>query len=383
MAGGELRAVLLALCAAYAAQQGVLWAALRTLALTAALLLALLLLKQEEMLYIPQPDPGAPRGNASDPAQFAGMPFENCRVEVPGTGEALHCWLISQHGAGDPARNRAARATMVYFHGNAGNIGNRLPYYHDLWRHARVNILAVDYRGYGESEGRPSEQALQEDARAVLRFAQNHPCVDPDKLVVFGRSLGGAVGIDLLAGLRHGAPGVPRALIVENTFLSVADIALVLYPFLRLLRPLLKRPLLVSSWPSKERIGAVAVPILFVSGEKDELIPPAHMRELFRLCPRVKGTRFCSVPGGSHNDTPVHGGQPYYDAVRAFIDDSLASGSDDSGAAGAGADSHPLRARRDTGLEQAGLGDGKELVQAAAAAEEEEEEEEEEDHMFS
>jgi len=105
--------------------------------------------------------------------------------------------------------------------------------------------------------------------------------------------------------------------------LSIADIAFVLYPFLQIAKPFMKRPLMNSVWMSKEKIKDIQVPILFISGLKDNLIPAEHMKELYRLCKKAPGTKFCAVPEGTHNDTPFHGGQQYYDFVDRFLTDIL------------------------------------------------------------
>lgn len=321
-----MREKLAVLCvaAALGLQSGALsWAGLWSSAQVAAVLMGLLLLlllgKQEDILYIPQPMAGLPRGNEVDPMEFADLPFEHVNLDTA-DGAQVHGWFIKQH-ADDAAANRA-RPTLLYFHGNAGNVSNRLPYYHKLWESLGVNIVAADYRGFGDSgDHKPSEAGLKHDALAFLHFALAHPEVDPAKLVVFGRSLGGAVAVHLAASACDADGGCAvRGLVLENTFLSVADIALAVYPFLRPLRPLLSGPLLRSQWLSKELIQKVPCPILFFSGQQDALVPAEHMTALFNLSPKVAGTRFCSVPKGGHNDTPIRAGPQYYEALQSFVD---------------------------------------------------------------
>ena len=113
--------------------------------------------------------------------------------------------------------------TMVYFHGNSGNVGHRLPHVVDLYHHCRCNLLLVEYRGFGLSGGYPSEKGLCLDARAGLDYVLQRPDLDSNKIIVFGRSLGGAVSIDLVAN----SPNRSRiaALVVENTFTTLPNIA--------------------------------------------------------------------------------------------------------------------------------------------------------------
>ena len=87
---------------------------------------------------------------------------------------------------------------MIYFHENAGNIGNRLWSIENLYKSVKVNVLIVGYRGYGHSTGTPNEEGVQEDARNIFKFAQNYPGIDPNRLYIFGSSLGGAVSVYLL-----------------------------------------------------------------------------------------------------------------------------------------------------------------------------------------
>jgi abhydrolase domain-containing protein 13 len=179
----------------------------------------------------------------------------------------------------------------------------------------------VEYRGYGNSEGRPSESGLIRDARAALDFLHLRQDINRDRIFVFGRSLGGAVSIALASLESSRICG----LLVENTFTSIDDMVVVLaqqrgagerakwmYPFLRFF--------LRSNWHSYKRIEQVRVPILFLSGLDDELIPPAHMRKLFDLAkPHDSLTSLYTVPGGRHNDTDQKGGRAYYETIAMFV----------------------------------------------------------------
>ena len=295
---------------------------LQTLALGFAGLIVFVVVRQSALLYIPQPDPSLPLRTKRNPPGYASprevelADYEDVTIETA-DGIKLHGWLIKR--GNDEATRRAP--TLLYFHGNAGNIGFRNPLYKLLWDAVPVNILAVDYRGYGESEGVPTEQGLRMDAAAALRFAETHPLLNPSRMLIFGRSLGGAVAVGLAAEqARLGRP-VP-GIIVENSFTSVADIATILFPFLRPFKSVLHAPLLANEWNSLKDIVDVGCPVLLLSGTHDELIPPAHMEALYLACeksPRVPYVRIEHIQGGGHNDTPIAGGAVYHQHVLDFV----------------------------------------------------------------
>lgn len=116
--------------------------------------------------------------------------------------------------------------TLLFFHGNAGNIGARLPNIEMQVKQLKCNVLIIDYRGYGNSEGEPSEEGLALDAEATLEWALNEPEINNDSLYVFGRSIGGSVAIRLAESKSNYFKGM----IVENTFTSIADLVDVIMP---------------------------------------------------------------------------------------------------------------------------------------------------------
>lgn len=214
-------------------------------------------------------------------------------------GETLHGWIIP---SGRPGR------LLVFFHGNAGNISHRLEsirMFHELG----VDVLIVDYRGYGRSTGRPSERGLRQDALAVWRHATDELGYAPESTVLFGRSLGGAVAARLASRVR------PAALIVESSFTSVADIAAELYPLfpVRLLTHL--------QFDTSRALQRVLCPVLVVHSVDDEIIPYQHGRALFEAA----GNRARLLPiRGPHNGGFLQTGQPYIDGIRDFLTDHLA-----------------------------------------------------------
>lgn len=220
----------------------------------------------------------------------------------------IHTWLLLH----DEDPSAAPRPTLIYFHGNAGNMGFRLPNAAKMFHYAKINVLMVDYRGYGHSEGRPTEAGLQADAEACLSLLRGHSALQGSKVVVFGRSLGGAVALYLAKRF----PGEVAGVVVENTFLSISAMTDLLMPIVRPLKPLLLR----MFWDNEAVVADVEQPILFISGDRDELVPPAHMRKLHEVALRSKHRELFRVASGGHNDTFEKAGMAYYLRLQAFID---------------------------------------------------------------
>ncbi|TYZ59413.1 hypothetical protein PybrP1_001034 [[Pythium] brassicae (nom. inval.)] len=269
---------------------------------------ALLLLYafQDKLLYFPT-IPGAskltrdnPQGYRS-PGEF-GIDFEDLMVPAA-DGVRVHTWLMKQP-------NHSTRPTIVFFHGNAGNIGYRLPNAVHLYKKVGANVLLVDYRGFGHSEGEPSEKGLKLDAEAVLDALHARADIDKASIVVFGRSLGGAVSVYL-------AEKAPS----KNTFLSISSMVDSVMPFLSYVKPIVLR----IDWNSEQTIQRVPHPILFVAGLQDELVPHEHMKTLHRLATASKRAVWFEVRNGTHNDTWLRGGDRYFDALRAFLDSVVAT----------------------------------------------------------
>jgi len=213
--------------------------------------------------------------------------------------------------------------TILMFHGNAGNIGTRLPNAKYLYQLTGSNVLLVDYRGYGNSEGTPSEIGLIRDAQAALDFLRTRDDISPAKIFLYGQSLGGAVSI----ALAHLNPGKICGLVVENTFTNVDEMGLLLVErmsgtnrvwLLRLLSFCFY--FFVSNhWNSIHRIRSLTVPILFFSGLSDELIPQTMMQRLYNAAQLSSYRKYHGVPGGTHNDTCFRGSTLYYHTLSDFI----------------------------------------------------------------
>ena len=223
-----------------------------------------------------------------------GLDFQDIGV-VTGDGVKLHGWFVPCEGA---------NGTVLILHGNGGNIGDRVSWLrmlHDLG----VNVFIIDYRGYGRSEGEPYEAGLYRDARAAYDWwaAERKPL--GEKIILFGESLGGAVAINLAAGV------APSGLIVQSTFTSARDMAKTMFPAGVL------QPLLNISFNSAGLITRITCPKLFIHGRRDEIVPFRLGEELFKLAPPPKS--FYAVPEAGHNDLPLVAGSEYARQLKIFL----------------------------------------------------------------
>ncbi|KAE8625820.1 hypothetical protein XENTR_v10006400 [Xenopus tropicalis] len=255
---------------------------------------------QDVLLYFPD-QPSSSRLYIPMPT---GIPHENIFIK---TKDNVRLNLILLRYTGD---NSNFSPTIIYFHGNAGNIGHRLPNALLMLVNLKVNLLLVDYRGYGKSDGEPSEEGLYLDSEAVLDYVMTRPDIDKTKIILFGRSLGGAVAIHLASENAHRI----CALMLENTFLSIPHMASTLFSVL----PMRYLPLWCykNKFLSYRKILQCRMPSLFISGLSDQLIPPFMMKQLYELSPsRTK--RLAIFPDGTHNDTWQC--QGYFTALEQFI----------------------------------------------------------------
>jgi uncharacterized protein len=199
---------------------------------------------------------------------------------------------------------RAGRPVITYFHGNGGHIGYRAE---RLLRfaHEGYGVLMVEYRGYGSNPGTPTETGFYADGRAALAFLQ-HEGITPNRLVLYGESLGSGVAVALAA--EHQV----AAVILEAPPTSVAEVAQCHYPFVPASRMVLDRFDLVT------RIGGVRAPILVLHGERDRVVPIRYGRALFDAAPEPKESWF--APEAGHEDLARYGA---LDVAVAFIDRRL------------------------------------------------------------
>ncbi len=251
------------------------------------LVLVIIYLMQGRMLYLPNV-PG--RALTMTPAD-ARMDYEDVSIETS-DGVTLHGWFIA---------GRAPRV-LLFFHGNAGNISHRLDSIRQF-RNLELSVFIIDYRGYGQSEGRTTESGIYRDADAAWRYLTETRGVRPGDVVIFGRSLGGSVAARLAA-QQH-----PLALIVESSFTSVPDIAQELYPWLP------ARWLSRLSHATRDYVRDVQCPVLVVHSRDDEIIPFHHGQAIFAAAPEP---RTLLTLRGSHNDAYLRD-EAYIEGVWAFL----------------------------------------------------------------
>lgn len=218
-------------------------------------------------------------------------------------GAKLHGWYIA---APEP------KATVIWYHGNAGNITHRLENILRL-KPLNWNIFIFDYRGYGRSEGSPTEEGLYLDSQAAYDTLIREKKPPLETLFIFGRSLGGVFALEVA--LNNSAAG----LILETTFTSAKDMVKKIFPFL---------PLgwaISSELNAIQKVSSVRIPKLFLHGTEDEVVPFKLGRQLFEAAPEPK--EFYAIKGANHNNTYIVGGESYFAALGNFIKRHSASGS--------------------------------------------------------
>ncbi|MEM8929591.1 MAG: alpha/beta hydrolase [Acidobacteriota bacterium] len=223
-----------------------------------------------------------------------GLPAEDVWFESE-DGTRLHGWWIP---------HPEARMTVLYCHGNSGNIAERTAVFTAL-RRLKVHLFAFDYRGYGRSEGTPSKDGVCADARAALDWVVDNRGVAHHQLVVFGHSLGGAIAIDTTAQRPEVA-----GLVVQASFTQVVDMARHRYPDLPV------HWIAKNGFRSIEKVAELRMPKLFAHGRQDETIPFAHGEALFEAAAEPK--EFLAIERAGHNDLHQWGGLRYYSRLTRF-----------------------------------------------------------------
>ena len=249
-------------------------------------LLLLLYFAQAKLIYFPD------SSLVANPAAI-GLRYDPITIRTD-DGVELDSWFIPAAGA---------HKVLLFFHGNAGNISHRLEsikIFHDLG----LAVLIFDYRGYGHSTGEPSEQGTYRDAVAVWRYLTEERGIAANNIIVFGRSLGGAIASHLAS--RH----KPAALILESTFTSVPDMAAIHYPFLPV------RWLARFSYDTRANLAAISCPLLIIHSPDDEIAPYRLGQELLAAARPPK--QFLPIRGG-HNDGFLLSGPTYTEGLDAFL----------------------------------------------------------------
>jgi hypothetical protein len=213
-------------------------------------------------------------------------------------GTKLHGWL---------AEHESPRGVLLFCHGNAGNVTHRADVVVLLRERLDMTVFVFDYRGYGRSEGKPDEQGVVADARAARAWLAEHAGVAPADVVLMGRSLGGAVATTLAS------EGGAKALVLESTFTSAADMGASMYPFFPV------RLLMKNRFETLRRIGQYDGPLIISHGTHDEIIPFDHGRRLYEAA-KSAVKEFVPVQGGTHNEFLP---REYYDSLAAFLQRTL------------------------------------------------------------
>lgn len=249
-------------------------------------MLLLVYFLQDRLLYFPFKDMEV------TPAVIR-LPFEEVTVTTFDS-EKITAWWI-------PARNE--RGVLLFCHGNAGNISHRLDSI-DIFNRLGLSVLIFDYRGYGTSTGKPTEEGTYHDGEAAWRYLVDVQKKKPEKIILFGESLGGAVAAEIA--LRHESGG----LIIMSSFTSLPELAVRLYPFLP--GTLLSK----FSYSTIDKVGAINAPKLIIHSPDDEIVPFAMGRELYEKAAQPK--QFLQIQGG-HNEGFLVSGNLYVQGLDAFI----------------------------------------------------------------
>jgi fermentation-respiration switch protein FrsA (DUF1100 family) len=248
---------------------------------------------QERMLFFPQTG----RTLETTPDRH-GIPFESLMLSTE-DGEKIHAWWI-------PAVE--SRGTVLFLHGNAGNIASRIGYVR-MFHRLGYSALLVDYRGYGMSTGTPSEAGTYQDAQAAWRYLRGDRDLPAAKIAVLGESLGGGVASWLAAQQQ------PGALILLSTFTSIPDLAAELYPFLPV------RWLSRIRYDSLARLkGGLTTAILVAHSPDDEIVPFAHGKRLYEAASEPR--QFLEL-AGSHNEAALYSRAVWENSTKRFLDKAL------------------------------------------------------------
>jgi fermentation-respiration switch protein FrsA (DUF1100 family) len=249
-------------------------------------LVSFVYVRQPKMIYFPTKE------IEKTPAAI-GLSFEEVALKTS-DGLTIAAWYV-------PAPD--ARAVLLFCHGNGGNMSHRLDsirIFHDLG----LSVLIFDYRGYGRSEGAPTEKGTYLDAEAAWHFLVKDKGIDPARMVIFGRSLGSAVAAELAMRKKAGA------LIIESGFTSIPDIGKKYYPYMPV--SLITR----FHYATIDKVSSLALPKLFIHSPEDEVIPSDHGVRLFEKAREPK--EFLQIRGG-HNEGFLQSGYFYINGLEQFI----------------------------------------------------------------
>lgn len=247
---------------------------------------------QSHLVYFPQQQ-------ISQTPKKIGLDYTSVHIATS-DGEMLHGWWV-------PVPD--AKGTVLFFHGNAGNISHRLDYL-AMFKQLGYNTLLLDYRGYGQSSGTPSEIGTYLDAQAAWRYLTETKGIAPTRVVLYGESLGGAVAARLAVQEK------PGLLVLASAFTSVPNLAAEIYPFLPV------RWITRFQYNTLESLQSVTCPVFIAHSPQDEIIPFAHGQQLFQTASEPK--KFLTLEGG-HNTGFIFMQAAWIKSLGAFMDKNLAA----------------------------------------------------------
>lgn len=250
-------------------------------------------LSQDRLIFLPD----QPGRSVNATPETVGLDYERVTLEAE-DGIHLDGWLV-------PAPEE--RAVVAFFHGNAGNIGHRLDTLR-LFHELGLSVLIVDYRGYGRSEGEPSEVGLYRDGEAMWQYLRHERGIPPERIVLVGRSLGTAVAAHTAAQHR------PGALVLESPFISIPELGQAIYPYLPV------RWIAKYRFATAEHAARCRCPVLVIHSTHDEIVPIGHGRAVFDRLPGPK--RFLELTGG-HDSSFVEDEATYRAGLEAFLAEHL------------------------------------------------------------
>lgn len=250
---------------------------------------------QSKFIYYPQ----YPERSITDFPDSKGLTYENVSLEVT-NGEKIAGWFVTVENS---------RGVVLFCHGNAGNIGHRLDSIR-VFTDLGLDVLIFDYRGYGESEGKPGESNTYEDAETAWRYLVDQLHMDKERIIVFGRSLGGGVASYIASRF---SPGM---LILESTFTSLTDVAARRFPFIPI------RLIMRITYPTSENLFKIKCPVLIIHSRDDEEIPFSHGKKLYEIAAGSK--EFLEIKG-THNEGYKESSPSYEEGLGKFIDKYLVS----------------------------------------------------------
>jgi alpha-beta hydrolase superfamily lysophospholipase len=256
------------------------------LVLVYLVLLVFLYFRQKHFLYFPLKELEAT-------PQDIGLPFKEVNLKTSDDCQ-IHGWFIGDQKAKD---------VVLFYHGNAGNISHRLDSI-DIFYRLGFNVFIFDYRGYGRSEGDPSEEGTYLDSEAAWQYLVNKEKIPPKQIILFGRSLGGAIAACQATKVKA------KCIILESTFTSVPDFGARIYPFLPI------RWISKFLYDTRANLKHIDIPVLIIHSQDDELIPFSYGKQLYKAANQPKELLILT---GSHNEGFLESERIYKKGLKTFL----------------------------------------------------------------